>query len=278
MVRFNSDGGSSVSSQKVAVGATAKKPSNPTKYGYTFKEWTLDGVAYDFTKPVSDEITLKATWTEKAKVTLSFDSNGGSAVASKKVYVQEKVGTLPSPTRSGYVFSKWELNGQTFNANSMVTKDTTVKAVWKTQDQYNLEKALAAIKDKYDVTQDGQKITVSGVPSGCTVTHDEIKTSNSTITFHVTCGTEKKDKTAKANVKLPTFKCTYKPNDNMVNSNVTISGVSSGAVYNTSGEHLADISGGVAVVNNSDLKGTTSLKMKKAGDNTVYNITCTKVG
>jgi len=274
MVRFNSDGGSSISSQKVAVGATAKKPSNPTRSGYTFKEWTLNGTTYDFTKPVNEEITLKATWTEKAKVTLSFDSNGGSAVQSKKVYVQEKVGTLPTPTRSGYVFSKWELNGNTFNASSMISKNTTVKAVWKTVDQANLEKALALIKSSYDVTQDGQKITISGAPSGCTITHDEIKTSSSTITFHVTCGSEKKDKTAKANVKIPTYKYTVTDSGNMVNSYVKISGVTSGTLCLKSNQsECFEISNGQAIVENKFLTNNPVFLMKKSGDNTTYTVT-----
>ena len=40
---------------------------------------------------VNSNITLKAVWIEKSKVTLSFNSDGGSSVSSKKVYVNEKV-------------------------------------------------------------------------------------------------------------------------------------------------------------------------------------------
>ena len=63
-VTFNSDGGSSVDAQTVPDGGTATEPDPaPTKADYTFGEWQLSGVAYDFTTPVTEDITLVATWT-----------------------------------------------------------------------------------------------------------------------------------------------------------------------------------------------------------------------
>ena len=223
MVRFDSNGGSAVNSQKVATGGVAKKPNNPTKSCATFVEWQLDGVAYDFSKAVNSEITLKAKWTDKQKVTLSFDTNGGGNVSSKQVCPGEAVGNLPTPTKSGYVFSRWTLNNNTFNSNSRVNGNTTVKAEYITQDEANYNKAYAAIKASYDVTSNGQKINVTS--AGCTITHDEIKTSNTTITFHITCGSKTGTKTAKANVKIPTYKYTVQSSGNKINSYVTIVGV-----------------------------------------------------
>ena len=265
MVRFDSQGGSAVNSQKVAVGGTAKKPNNPSRSCYTFVEWQLDGVAYDFSKTVNSEITLKAKWNEKQKYTLTYDTGG-----SKQVCAGEAVGTLQTPSKSGYVFTRWTLNGNTFNANSKVNGNTTIKAEWKTVDEYNYDNALAAIKASYDVTKNGQTINVTS--KGCTITHDEIKTSNSTITFHITCGSKTGTKNAKANVKLPTYKYTVTPSGNMVNSYVTVNGVTSGTLY-LNGSNIGDIVNGKATVNDSDLKGNPTLQMKITGDNTVYNVT-----
>jgi len=61
-VTFDSQGGSSVASQKVVSGKTATKPANPTKEGYTFVEWTLNGKTYNFATPVKSNITLVASW------------------------------------------------------------------------------------------------------------------------------------------------------------------------------------------------------------------------
>jgi len=63
-VTFDSDGGSEVAAQEVEEGETATEPEAPTKDGYTFGEWQLDGQAYDFSTAVTADITLTATWTE----------------------------------------------------------------------------------------------------------------------------------------------------------------------------------------------------------------------
>ena len=99
-------------------------------------------------------------------------------------------------------------------------------------------------------------------------------TSNSTITFHVTCGTEKKDKTAKANVKIPTYKYTVTDSGNMVNSYVKISGVTSGTICLKSNQsECFEISNGQAIVENKFLTNNPVFLMKKSGDNTTYTVT-----
>ena len=42
-VSFDTDGGSKVTSQVLKVDEVAKKPSNPTRSGYKFVEWQLNG-------------------------------------------------------------------------------------------------------------------------------------------------------------------------------------------------------------------------------------------
>ena len=56
------DGASTVESQTVNINACATKPVDPTREGYTFKGWLLDGEAYDFSTPVTGAITLTASW------------------------------------------------------------------------------------------------------------------------------------------------------------------------------------------------------------------------
>lgn len=62
-VTFDSDGGSEVPSQTVQDGQTASEPTEPTKEGATFSGWLLDGEEYDFSTPVTSDITLTAYWT-----------------------------------------------------------------------------------------------------------------------------------------------------------------------------------------------------------------------
>ena len=65
VVTFDSNGGSSVQSQNVRVGATATQPATPTRTGYTFQGWYTaknGGTRYDFDKAVTGDVTLYARW------------------------------------------------------------------------------------------------------------------------------------------------------------------------------------------------------------------------
>lgn len=82
-VSFNSAGGSAVGSQTVKHGGTAERPDAPTRTGYTFTGWELDGAAFDFGTAITDDITLTAQWSRKS----SGGSSGGSASSGYAVSV-----------------------------------------------------------------------------------------------------------------------------------------------------------------------------------------------
>lgn len=66
-VKFYSNGGSSVASQKVVRKGTATEPDEPTKSGYTFFGWYSDSTLtqkYDFSEKVLGDVTLYAKWTK----------------------------------------------------------------------------------------------------------------------------------------------------------------------------------------------------------------------
>jgi len=66
-VTFNSNGGSSFSSQIINHGGTATRPVNPTRSGYVFDNWYSDigfTSIYNFLTPVTSNITLYAKWNE----------------------------------------------------------------------------------------------------------------------------------------------------------------------------------------------------------------------
>ncbi len=131
-VTFDAAGGSSVASQTVTKGQTATQPTAPTKAGYVFKGWTLNGAAYNFATPVTGNVTLVASWEENAPTTytVTFDAAGGSSVASQTV-TEGGVATEPTaPTKAGYVFKGWTLNGAAYNFATVVTGNITLVASW----------------------------------------------------------------------------------------------------------------------------------------------------
>lgn len=78
-VAFNSNGGSACDTKFVAT-ADGKlvKPADPTRDGYTFGGWFTDETcaqAYDFSMPVTADLTLYAKWTKNAT---NPGGNGGS--------------------------------------------------------------------------------------------------------------------------------------------------------------------------------------------------------
>ena len=76
-VSFDTDGGSNIDSVVIKIGETIKEPDIPTKDGYTFKGWYIEEEEFSFSKPITEEITLKAKWEEnkEEKETPSTNTN-----------------------------------------------------------------------------------------------------------------------------------------------------------------------------------------------------------
>ena len=67
-VQFDTGAGSPVQSQTIPFGAAASPPADPVWAQHEFSYWELGGVRYDFSAPVTEDITLTAVW-EWGKVT-----------------------------------------------------------------------------------------------------------------------------------------------------------------------------------------------------------------
>ena len=131
-VRFDTDGGSTISKQTIEKGSKATKPEDPIKKDYKFVEWQLDDKKFDFDTELEETITLKAKWEkEEEKVTITFNSDGGSKVASQTIEKGKKATKPANPTKSGYTFTGWTLNGSTYDFNKTVNNNITLKATWK---------------------------------------------------------------------------------------------------------------------------------------------------
>ena len=66
-VTYETNGGSAVAASQAAKNATVTEPAAPTKEGYSFAGWHTDQACttpYDFTSPVTKNITLYAKWVE----------------------------------------------------------------------------------------------------------------------------------------------------------------------------------------------------------------------
>lgn len=66
VIYFDTDGGNFVESITIRKGSIFRLEEKPTKEGFIFAEWYLDGKPLKPNKKISEDITLLATWTELA--------------------------------------------------------------------------------------------------------------------------------------------------------------------------------------------------------------------
>ena len=135
-VTFDSNGGSAVEAQTVASGHTATEPTAPTREGYTFTGWTLNNADYDFTTPVTGNITLVAQWeedqstagnayiyTESASAGSEYIvvsngyalQNNNGTIGAVAVEVNDNVVIVPSTVDITTILWSWSGNGDLTN-------------------------------------------------------------------------------------------------------------------------------------------------------------------
>lgn len=139
-VKFVDDDGSEIRSTEYTEGTKAAdvvKPADPTKAAddkntYTFAGWTPD--IADVTADATYTATYTATPIPVEQVTVTFDSDGGSAVESQTFDKGGKATEPAAPTRDGFDFAGWKLNGADYDFSSAVNDNITLTASWTEKD------------------------------------------------------------------------------------------------------------------------------------------------
>ena len=113
-VKFDLNGGDGdIADQKVKEGSTIDRPDNPTREGYTFMGWQYEDSDWNFLNTVTSNMTLTAQWkrNEVKKYTVTFDTANGTSIDPQTIKDGGKVSKPDDPTREGYEFKGWTLNG-----------------------------------------------------------------------------------------------------------------------------------------------------------------------
>ncbi len=142
-VQFVYDNGTDPRSVDVDQYSTVDKPEDPTKEGYDFIGWFNGHNEYEFSTPITASIILTAHWTPK-KMTVTFNTNGGSVINAVQVDYDTAVDEPIAPTKENYVFAGWTLDGEQYNFAAAVKSDITLVAQWT--------EAVAKIGDVYYAT------------------------------------------------------------------------------------------------------------------------------
>lgn len=138
-ITFDSMGGTAVEAQTTDKSGKITEPAEPKKDDYLFSGWyknsDLSGTAVDFASEVfKEDTTLYAGWALAYKI--SFEANGGSAVAEVTTDASGKITAPKEPTKEYYTFAGWyknsDLSGTAVNFTSEVfTADTKLYAKWE---------------------------------------------------------------------------------------------------------------------------------------------------
>jgi len=158
-ITFDTAGGSVVGSIAIAKGSTLPTryfvggSDAPTKQGYDFDGWKISVTAATVTNATTfdEDATLIAQWKptgpQTNKITIAFDTDGGSTVASVQI---DAGGKLPAdyfgrgskvPVKSGYDFICWKNGNEVVNTNTTFNTGTTLTAQWEEEEEYVVEYA-----------------------------------------------------------------------------------------------------------------------------------------
>ena len=216
-VMFDANGhGTAPTAQTVNSGETATEPTAPTESGWTFGGWYTEAACtnkFDFSTAITGDITLYAKWTEESVTppvpttyTVTFETNGGSAVASQTVNSGEKATKPTDPTKSGFVFDGWYQDAAfatAFNFDAAITADVTVYAKWK-------EETVPG-EISYTVTSGANSTWIKGSSSGVTITVKRSETDDTCFSHFISVQVDgttlaASDYTAAAGSTVITFK------------------------------------------------------------------------
>ena len=129
IVCFIDEDGALLLSLNVPHGVGAYLPENPVKQGYTFSEWDHDPSI------ITDDVIMKPMFTPN-NYTISFNSNGGSAIASVTLPYLTELPSFSEPTRTGYAFIGWFSDSafsEPFSLTTMPLGGMTLYAKWQIQ-------------------------------------------------------------------------------------------------------------------------------------------------
>lgn len=136
-VTFDSRGGSAVTTVKCYIGGLVTAPTAPTKAYNTFDAWYKESGtvnAWNFASDrVAADMTLYAGWIPET-YTVTFDSQGGSAVDAQTIDAGALVRRTVVPSKAGYNFIGWYKETGCTNVwdymSDAIYANTTLYARW----------------------------------------------------------------------------------------------------------------------------------------------------
>lgn len=207
--------------EKVQVNTKVVEPAEPQKEGYSFTGWWVDDQKFDFSTPITKDITLTAKYvidpTYVYKQQVRFDSNGGSSIETQSVIRGQNVVEPSNPTKNSYEFVRWNYNGVEFDWTMPVEEDITLVAEWTislSEDEKNLIQAKNEL-GPFDIYKANPTLKTSAVNGKCQIVWRdadfdlvtrEKEDVTKKVTADITCGTKSITKSVIATIKASTYR------------------------------------------------------------------------
>ena len=129
-IKFVLNGGSGIVSKEYTKGEIPSVVKEPSRLGYRFTYWTLEGNKYLFDKEINEDLTLEANWEVISYVTVLFDTDGGNELKTITIESGSKI-NAPLAVKEGYEFMYWEYEGKEFNFDTKIDKNITLIARYR---------------------------------------------------------------------------------------------------------------------------------------------------
>lgn len=174
-IKFDSDGGTSIMEQSVISDNNVTMPNPPSKSGYKFVEWQLNNKKYDFSKKVTEDITLKAKWkkveekkdNEEDKKTDGADDKKTSSTVDKQEKLVCVAGDAAAPKVDNIKFNPSKITvGKNITATVHITDESGVKDAWVRYDNTTGSVTSTKLKLKSGTLKDGIFTGTVKIPNG----------------------------------------------------------------------------------------------------------------
>ncbi len=113
------------------------QPNDPVYEQYNFIEWRLNDEAFDFSNPITSDMTLTA-YREIKTFSVTFVDWDGSVISSQQVDYGSSATAPENPVREGYTFDSWDQDYSNITSDLDVTATYVVNTFTVTFDNYGI--------------------------------------------------------------------------------------------------------------------------------------------
>ncbi len=134
-INYDLNGGTGTLEVEIDKGKIPITPKMPMRFGYVFTYWSINNKKYNFDTPLYEDTTIKANYEATVYVRVTFNTDGGNTIDSQMLVAGDTLKKLPTPEKEGHTFKYWSYNGEVFDINTVITKDTTLIAVYESNEK-----------------------------------------------------------------------------------------------------------------------------------------------